>query len=290
MKKVHITLSNANKEKFILEFELLKNSFVEKWIECVCEAKAKGYKISEPWAIYNLNDSMDKNFILKNLNRLITEVDEIEPLFNFKLNDIKDQQALNHIHAVFEKHHGKLDEWKNNHFFADKPETFRKNLSEINQFVHACESINTGLPKIRITYFDLPKFKKFNDNDYELFTNKKNFGSLYHLYCDVGKNIESLARDNDTDHHDVVPNIHYSADCVVFFADNTEADVKKLVDYQKQYIANNKDYLKTQGYAHDSKELTTGKIELAKLVNITSRQDLLQKLKKYDTIKNLELE
>ncbi len=290
MNKVNLTLSNKNSEHFVLQFKLLQNSFVEKWIECVLEAKSKGYQISEPWAMYNLNESMNDEFILNNLNRLIAEVDAIEPLFNIRLKDIKDQDGLNHIHSIFEKHHGKLDEWKHNPLFSGKPDSFRKNISEVNQFVHACESKNTSSPKIRITYFDLPKYKRFTDDDYKLFTNKKNFGSLYHLYCDVGKNIESLARDNDIHHHDVVPNLHYSADCVVFFTENSNEDAVKLTENHKDYIINNKKYLKEHGYDHDSKLLTTGKIELATLVNTTSEKNLLQKLKNYDTIQQLELE
>ena len=210
MKNVILRLSNsieANKV-FDLNFKILDHPFAQKWINCVLEAQQKQYPISEPWAIYNINSKMNPEFVKNNINKLIQQVDSVEKLFGVQLQDINDQDTLNRIHAVFEKHHGKLDEWKSNPLFKNKPTDFRKNLSEINQFVHACESIK-GTPKIRVVYFDLPKTETFSDSDYKLFTNKRKFGSLYNLYCDVGKPIESLAIDNDSHHHDIVPNLHY---------------------------------------------------------------------------------
>ena len=63
---------------FDLKFQLVQNHFTKKWIDRVLLAQQKQHHISEPWAIYNLNDSMNKNFIKKNLNRLISEVDKVQ--------------------------------------------------------------------------------------------------------------------------------------------------------------------------------------------------------------------
>ena len=270
---------------FDLKFQLVQNHFTKKWIDRVLLAQQKQHHISEPWAIYNLNDSMNKNFIRKNLNRLISEVDKVHELFGFTIENIDDQNLLNKIHSIFEKNHGKLDEWQDNPLFKNKPDSFRKNLSEINQFVHACETAN-DTPKIRIVWFDLPKYKKFTDEDYKLFTCKKNFGSLYTLYCDVGKNVESLAVDNDDHHHDIVPNIHFSADCVAFFGENTDDDVEKINQNVSKFKNENADYLKSKGYEIDSTTLTAGRIEIGKLQTELSREQLLEELKNYNNIQS----
>ena len=267
---------------------MLDNHFVTKWIERVLEAQQKQYPISEPWAIYNLNDKMNEEFVTNNLNRLMDEVNSVVPLFDTKLTDISDQITLNKIHAVFEENHGKLDEWKSNTLFKDKPDTFRKNLSEINQFVHACESFN-GTPKIRVVWFDLPKCKTFTDEDYKLFTNKRSFGSLYHLYCDVGKNLESLAIDNDDHHHDIVPNLHYSADCVIFFHTDTDEQIKTLEDTYSTYIEDNKELIESTGYNVNSSKSTTGRIEIAQLESNMTEDEVLTKIKKFDNIQSLFL-
>ena len=156
---------------FDLKFKLLKNKFVPKWVDRVLEAQQNQYPISEPWAMYNLNSDMNEDFIKENINRLMREVDKEHELFGIQIDDIKNHDLLNKIHAIFEETHGALDVWKTNPIFKNKSEMFRKNLSEINQLVHACESAG-GAPKIRIVWFDLPKTKLFNDDDYELFTKK----------------------------------------------------------------------------------------------------------------------
>ena len=290
MKHVTLRLSDSedHTKTFDLKFKLLDNHFVAKWIERVLEAQQKQYPISETWAIYNLNDKMNEEFVTNNLNRLMDEVNSVVQLFDTKLTDIRDQITLNKIHAVFEENHGKLDEWKSNTLFKDKPDSFRKNLSEINQLVHACESFN-GTPKIRVVWFDLPKCKTFTDEDYKLFTNKRSFGSLYHLYCDVGKNLESLAIDNDDHHHDIVPNLHYSADCVIFFHTDTDEQMKTLEDTYSTYIEDNKELIESTGYNVNSSKLTTGRIEIARLESNMTEDEVLTKIKKFDNIQSLFL-
>ena len=280
--------SNDHTKYFDLRFKLLDNHFVPKWIDCVLEAQQKQYPISEPWAMYNLNDTINKEFVLGNLNRLMKEVDAVQPLFGLEISDVKDQDTLNKIHSIFEEHHGKLDEWKLNPLFKGKPDSFRRNLSEINQFVHACEGQN-GSSKIRVVWFDLPKYKKFTDEDYALFTNKRNFGSIYHLYSDVGKNIESLAEDNDDHHHDLVPNIHYSADIVVRFTQDSEADVEIKTKSHEEYKKRNQNYIKSQGYDINDPRLTTGSIEIARLETNLGNNELLQELKNYNHIQSFFL-
>ena len=276
------------KEYYDLKFKLLDNSFVPKWIDRVLEAQHKQCPISEPWAVYNLNESMDEQFVKKNLNRLMREVDSVEKLFDMQIQDIKDQDTLNKIHSIFEKHHGKLDEWKQNPLFRGKPESFRKNLSEINQFVHACEG-QSGPPRIRVVWFDLPKYKRFSDEDYKLFTNGINFGSIYHLYADVGKNIESLAVDHDEHHHDFVPNLHYSADCVIRFDKSDPVQIQMKERRYKEYIDRNKNYLISKGYQVNDARLTTGRIELARIETDLSQVELLSELKKFNHIQSFFL-
>lgn len=289
MKFATIRLSKENDptDVFDLKYTLIDNTFTKKWINCVLEAQQRRYEISEPWALYNINDKLSDNFVLEKLNSLMSQVDKEENLFGFKLESIYDKDKLNKIHSVFEKHHGKLDEWKDNPIFKNKSENFRKNLSEVNQFVHACENRH-GSPKIRIVWFDLPKVNKFDDEDYKLFTNKKTFGSLYHLYADVGKNIESLAVDNDDHHHDVVPNIHFSADCVAYFCSDTE---KQVAEYEKKFnafVEENAEYLDSRGYKKNDTRLTTGRIEIGKLGKLDEKK-LMSKLRKYDYIQSFFL-
>ena len=279
---------NDHTKYFDLKYKLIKNDFVNKWVECVLEAQQKQCAISEPWAIYNLNDTLNSSFVKDKLNELIKKVNSESKIFDREIEEIDDQDTLNYIHSIFEKHHGKLDEWKSKSLFHGKSENFRKNLSEINQIVHACEETN-GAQKIRVVYFDLPKYKKFTESDYKLFTNKRCFGSLYHLYCDVGKNIESLTVDEDDHHHDIVPNIHFSADCIAYFKEDTDLEVMDLEKRYQTYVKENEKTLQEKGYANKDIRLTTGRIELGRLETKLSNNELLTRIKEFDNIQSLSL-
>jgi hypothetical protein len=113
---------------------------------------------------------------------------------------------------------------------------------------------------------------------------------LYTLYCDVGKNIESLAVDNDSHNHDIVPNIHFSADCVAFFGENTDDDVAKIEQSIKDWKVANADYIRSKGYDIDSTKLTPGRIEIGRLETELTKEDLLDKLKNYNNIQSLHLQ
>ena len=286
---VRFTKTNNHNDCYDLQFSLEQNTFVPKWIDRINHAKHRQDPISEPWAIKGLNNN---NLSLENcrirLNELIDKVNAHEKLFDKKLDDVNDQDTLNNIHAVFEKHHGKLDEWLTNPMFINKPKEFREWLSQRNQFVHLCEG-QRSMPNVRIVWFDLPKTETFDNSDYELFTNQREFGTIYSLYADVGKNIESLAEDNDAHHHDFVPNLHYSADCKILLGTSDETLIAfKELSYS-HYIQDNQNYLAEKGFKTDDIRLTTGHIPIAKLTTSKSDKQILQELSEYDLVQDLIL-
>jgi hypothetical protein len=282
--KAILRLSNKNNHQDIydLEFDLIDSSFLLKWVDRYLLAKQRQDNISEPWAFYNLNNDWSESATVDFLNYHINQCNNLVPrLFSQTLSDINDQDTLNYIHSVFELHHGKLDEWQTNSLFIENPK-LREHLSFINQTVHRCESLGK-IKKIRIVYFDLPKTEKFSDSDYKLFTDQIEFGGLYTLYADVGKNLESLATDNDDHHHDFVPNLHYSVDCVVKFVDNDGIENQKLYN---NFLVENWDYFRSKGYVKNDPRLTTGAIQIAQL-NYTNKQQILNDLQNYNYIQDL---
>ena len=154
--------------------------------------------------------------------------------------------------------------------------------------MHLCEQ-TTSKPNVRIVWFDLPKTKTFDKEDYALFTNKRNFGTIYSSYADVGKGIESLVDDEDNHHHDFVPNLHYSADCRIIFETLSDKEVTNRENKYKEYQTKNQIYFDAKGYYADDVRLTTGHIPLATLNTTKSEQQILQELSKYDLIQDLSL-
>ena len=285
---VRFTKTNNHSDCYDLKFQLEQNSFVPKWIDRINHAKQRQDPISEPWAMKGINKNLDPENCRIRLNELIDKVNSHERLFDKKLHNITDQDTLNQIHSVFEKHHGKLDDWLTNPLFENKPKEFREWLSQINQFVHLCEGHSCSA-NVRIVWFDLPKTEQFDANDYALFTNNREFGTIYSLYADVGKNIESLTDDNDDHHHDFVPNLHYSADCRIMFETLDENTVAFRELAYQHYIRDNQSYLQSKGYNQDDIRLTTGHIPLAKLITNKSERQILEELSDYDLIQDLIL-
>jgi len=288
MKYKNLIVRLSNKENysstFDLTFDLLDSTFLPKWVDRLLHAQHRQDPISEPWAFYNLNDQWTEEYTISFLNKHIDICNSIHPgMFNKKLTNINDQDTLNYIHSVFEIHHGKLDSWLDNEIFkSEHGDTLRKSLSSINQTVHRCEGSGSN-PKIRVVYFDLPKTKTFTKEDYMLFTNDVDFGGVYTCYADVGKNLESLATDNDDHHHDFVPNTHYSADFYIRFHD-TNGSINKA-KYNK-YYNDNLDYFISKGYEFNDIRLTTGSIKLAQL-QYTDKQNMLDEISKYNLIQSV---
>jgi hypothetical protein len=202
-------------------------------------------------------------------------------MFKRKLTDINDQDTLNYLHWVFEISHGQLDSWLSNSLFQTKDaERLRFSLSQINQTVHRCES---NSPKIRVVYFDLPKIKQFSEEDYKLFTTNSEFGGVYTLYADVGKNLESFAIDDDVYVDDFVPNLHYSVDFQIKFYDTDGIEKQRT---SQEYLEKNLQYFLDKGYTKDDPRLTVGAIKIAQL-KYSNRQQVLDEIKDYDNIQSI---
>jgi hypothetical protein len=283
---VRLTNKDNYSDVYDLEFDLIQSNFLHKWIDRYLEAKQCQYNISEPWAFYNLNSQWTPEYTLEFLNYHIEQCNLMSPgMFEKKLDSLDNQDTLNQIHSVFELHHGKLDEWLQNPLLKDNP-TLRSHLSHVNQAVHRCEMIDTELKgKLRIVYFDLPKTQVFSNDDYQLFSNQTEFGGMYTLYADVGKNVESLAQDNDDHHHDFVPNLHYSVDCAVKFFDES---AQRKDEICRSFINDNQEYFTSKGYCPGDPRLTSGSIKIAQLI-YQSKQEVLDRLRNYNHIQDLIL-
>ena len=286
MKNITVRLSKKDnyQDTYDLNFDLVSSSFLPKWIDRYLHAQQRQDPISEPWAFYNLNDQWTEQYTVDFLNQNIDACNNIHPnMFTKNIINVNDQDTLNYLHSVFELHHGQLDTWQTNPIFQNEHgDQLRQCLSHINQTIHRCEGHNINA-KIRVVYFDIPKTETFTKEDYSLFTDSIDFGGVYTLYADVGKNLESLAVDGDDHHHDFVPNLHYSVDFGIRFHDD-DGKSKKLL--YKNYFDNHVDYFCNKGYTDNDPRLTTGAIKLAQL-QYKSKQAILDEVSKYNNIQSV---
>ena len=271
---VRLSKRSDHNDTYDLKFDFEDNTFVPKWIDRYKAAEQRGDPISEPNAFYNLNDDWDEKRVLADINYHISKMSSL--FGGVKLTSLSNQEELNFIHNVFAQNHGKLDEWQGSLEKRDQ-----ENLSAINQLVHRAEGFG-GPKKIRVVWFDLPKTETYANDDYELFTDHRVFGGVYVLYADVGKNLESLAIDNDAQHHgDFVPNLHYSADFFISFSDRVEDTA-----LYRQYYDTNKSLFDEQGYVDNDPRLTTGFLKIAQL-RYENKDEVLSNLAQYDHIQSV---
>jgi hypothetical protein len=287
MKNITVRLSKKDnyQDTYDLNFDLISSSFLPKWINRFLHAQQRQDPISEPWAFYNLNDLWTEQYTVDFLNQNINTCNDISPgMFTKNITDRHDQDTLNYLHSVFVLHNGPLDTWQANPIFNnERGNELRQCLSHINQTVHRCEGHN-GNAKIRVVYFDLPKTECFTEDDYKLFVDSNDFGGMYTLYADVGKNLEGLTTDEDDDHlHDFVPNLHYSVDFQIRFHSNTNS---QLVDQYKDFFDANATYFNDNGYHWGDPILTTGSIKLAQL-RYDNKQLVLDNLQNYNNIQSV---
>lgn len=285
---VRLSQKDNHRATFDLRFKLESNQFVHKWTERYLTAQQRQDAISEPWAFYNLNDDWSEKRITEFINHHIDICNSYVPgMFDRKLDSVNDQDTLNYIHSVFEQHHGQIDDWLTNVLFEKHPTELRESLSHINQTVHRAESHSKN-PYLRVVYFDLPKEYTFDEEDYKLFTDTVDFGGAYILYADVGKNLESLSRDQDDHHHDFVPNLHYSVDFTVRFYDITQQESQIRREQYQTFYESKKEYFEGKGYMWGDPRLTTGAIKLAQLI-YGDKEKLLKKISKYNNIQSVFL-
>jgi len=261
------------------------NSFTPKWIDRYLHSQQRQDVISEPWAFYNCNDAWSVDYTCNFLNKHIDICNSIVPsMFERKISTALEQDTLNQIHSVFEEYHGQLDQWlENNLFKQPKGDRLRKSLSHINQTVHRLEGANNNKPKLRVVYFEIPKTETFTEQDYALFTTSVDFGGVYILYADVGKNLESLAYDQDEHHHDFVPNLHYSVDFVIRLYNDNGVQKRQRV---YEYLLENLSYFVEKGYTQFDPRLTVGAIKLAQL-QYENKQAVLDTICNYDNIQSV---
>ena len=86
-----------------------------------------------------------------------------------------------------------------------------------------------------------------------------------------------------------MPNLHYSADCVIYFHTDSDDHVEKIQQKYQNYINENKDYIEIKGYDLTSNKLTTGRIEIARLETQMTEKQVLTELKHFDKIQSLIL-
>jgi len=295
---ISIEFSNQNNDTFVLEFvPRLENNITHRWIE-VLNLANKLYQIDDPNRFYDFkNLEHETDNALKKINKDIEIINNYHNLIDRKLNTIEDQETLNYLHNIFEVYHGHLQKQNETDFFKNAPSIVQKALADLNIDVHRCEHIartKSLYPRFVATWYGLPKTHHYFDQDYELFTNNYKFGTIYLCYCEIGKNLYDMWKDDelgDISHatEDAFkPFDYFSADIHVKFYDSDPNEAKNEEIEMYNYYKKHKDYFIKRGYAIDDIRLNIGMLPVADLKTSLSKQQVIDKLSEFQNIKSIK--
>lgn len=278
MPYINIEFTN-HRDTVELTWKLRDIPVAYRWLERLATAQHLGYQIDDPRRFYGFNDrSTEITQALELINEDINTINSYQKIIDRNLTDVTDQDTLNYLHHIFEVYHGLLDQ-QNTEFWRNAPDTVRKALARLNIDVHRCEdAYRLGDPRFVVTYYGLPKDTVFKDMDYQYITNKREFGTMYINYAEIGKTLEDHCYDNDSyiDPSAFKPFEHCSADFNVEFTTDSHEYANKQRDKVWHYFLANKEKFESFGcYLHDPKN-EPGKIPVADLIGTKNAVDLLR--------------
>ena len=279
MKQFLLTLgSNSTLE---LVFDILDTSIAERWAEEI----AKNYPLNETERFKNFpNNGKDTEFFIKKLQ------DRVDIVNNYKPNTIShkvavDQEILNYLHRFFENLRGHIEQ--GTEFFNSAPSHVQNAIEEFNVYIHELESHynNKDNPEIICTYKNRPRIELLEE-DYNQFKVKSEFGTVYINYCEVGKTLIDVFKDQDQhiSRSNIRPLNHYSADFIVRFYKEKpdefyEQGLKKFYEWYNKQNFNFKHL--SLGYIPVAKlNLQESKLEgqtVDEIINLVSRFSNIQK-------------
>ena len=292
-KNLYIAYSNPTDplDTFTLQYKLRDTSMVPKWCQQVEQAQSK-YTIDDPGRFYGFGSIQEQTTdAIEQINNCIKTINEFETIVDRILKDINDQDTLNYLHHIFEIYHGLLDQ-QTHEFWLRVPKQVQRALADLNVLVHRCESVSRqARPRHVVTYYGLPKTEVLDQEDYSLFEDTVNFGTVYLNYVEIGKTLDDLAVDNDQYIGDDAfrPFRHYSADFNIKFWSSDDRQVESNRATIKAYYDTNSKFFESKKLPWGHPYLTSGNIPLADLQYTGSKKELLKELESHQQVKEVIL-
>jgi hypothetical protein len=282
-----LSITFGKQNPITLDFQLNNTPVAELWVERM-QARTP-WLLDHPDRFYGFGTTeQEKERAETYIVRCIKTINDHKILIERPFEWTQD--CLNYLHNIFEIHHGLLDQ-QNSEYWHEAPVTVRLALAELNLAVHRCETaMQPPKPRLVCTWFGMPKTHQLDvklQNDYGV--QQINFGTVYLNYCEIGKTVEDLEKDNDRYIADDAfrPFSHYSADFNIQFHDQ---DLSKKNQQIQNYIDQHQDFFLakniTSVYNVQAKPL---RFPVAKLIYPGDRNQLINKIAQRQWVSNVEL-
>tara|TARA_R110000868_G_scaffold102091_1_gene281092 strand:+ start:30670 stop:31503 length:834 start_codon:yes stop_codon:yes gene_type:complete len=241
LRTFELTIGNNNND-YNLQFNIFKTDIAQLWANEILQ----NYPIYESDRFTNWPNNVKTasyyEYYLKHYIDII--VNHGHPILLDRLNF---QDALNKLHKHFEDIRGHVDfpsQWYNT-----APAKVKESVDKLNILIHEYENFleeekqTFRNPTIVCTFKDRPKYD-LQDNHYKHFTHKWEYGTVYINYCEVGKPLLDVFKDQDTHAEAIRPQSTWSADFMIKFGPTVPNKFYKTKDaeFWKWYKDKNFDF------------------------------------------------
>lgn len=276
--------------KFVLDFALESSPITALWIERMQQRNQ--WPLDDPKRFYGFNSRQEEEKqALESVKQCIATINSYRPIIERDLVDVHDQDTLNYLHHIFEVYHGLLDQ-QDTEWWNAAPEKVQQALAQLNIAVHRCEACRKLMPRFVCTWFGMPKIKKLTPELIQEYGKEKiEFGAVYLNYVEIGKTAMELAIDNDEYIFDTAfkPFEHYSADFVVYFYENTDAEIAERRKLLEQYYQQHRQFFQKLGInSTNDYRIRPARFKVAQLQN-QNKHEIINQLQMNQSIANIEL-
>jgi hypothetical protein len=290
-----VIFKNNYNEEYSLLYKIYHNDISYRWFDALKEQCSINNVIVEKDRMYNFpNDNWNEIKIIEELNNCIDIINSKEVVIEHTAYIGMPQIHLNQLHHYFEILRGGI--LSPAQFWQQSSNDVKQALERYNVIIHRAENFYKNgqekfYPRIVCTFPNKKRYKLL-DSDYAHFTLLRKFGEVYINYCEVGKPLYDVYKDNDdiVGEDNIRPLRYYSADFNAYFFDRSESNVGKFLNGMDQWWNENKENLKLLGFEKNDPKNAIGNIPVAFLQNYDDPNSIIQQLCNFNSIDRVEIE
>lgn len=290
--KIKITFENKQNEELELFWELEKNKIVFLWLKKILKIFKYDFSLRSRWSGFQ-SENVKNKYLLEKLKKCIEIINACDYI-NYKIPFLDVEEYNVDLHNMYHHHFEVLmgKSWESSSFLKEArkrdDQLLISAISDLNELSHDLIDSKLEFPIPIIT--NIISSNKINNSflpDYadNYFTLENFFGGIYFHYSQIGKNLLEFLIDNDNviSKKDVETLKNFNGEFDICFIQNVfidSEDYKKLFSFIKQKLENINENI-------ENKKLRLGKILIARPLFENNNDEIFNKIKKFDKIKNI---
>jgi hypothetical protein len=283
--KFYVEFKNDTDE-LTLEFETYNTPIAQKWADELNAQMLRNPSLKENNRLYQFPDQWRLEDIVSELKDRADKINSYKFYIPETIDTSINQELLNQLHKYFEEMRGGI--LSPGEYYLSAPDDIKLAIEDYNVLIHRTEdALNAAArginrPRIVITFQDRKRYE-LEDDDYDHFSLDIKFGEVYINYCEVGKPLWDVFKDNDSlvGDQNIRPLKWYSSDMMIYFFNG---GYRNRIDNFWSWWDKNNTFLSTLGFEKFNKKLALGHIPVARLVVDKPMQEIINDISKFKNI------